>query len=51
MKWDRKDQAIFECADKGLAGLKRFGWLTLDEYENIQTILNEAIKKKEEVDL
>jgi len=45
--WDRKDQAIFECADKGLVGLKRFGWLTLEEYERIQTIISEAIQKKE----
>ena len=49
MKWDMKDQAIFECADKGLLGLKRFGWLTLQEYEEIQQVIRKAIEEKEEL--
>lgn len=46
-EWDKKDQAIFECADRGLIGLKRFGWLTLIEYEDIIEIIQKAIREKE----
>ena len=47
--WDKKDQAIFECADKGLLGLKRFGWLTLSEYEEIDKFIHIAIEEKKDI--
>ena len=49
MKWDKKDQAIFECADKGLTGLMRMEWLTRQEYIEISKIIQKAIGSKEEL--
>ena len=47
MKWEKKDQMIFECADKALIFLRRLGWLTTEEYEEIHTIIDKAIKSKD----
>ena len=49
MKWDKKDQAIFECADKGLTELMRMEWLTRQEYIEISKIIQKAIESKEEL--
>ena len=47
MKWNKKDQYIFDCADKGLTALRNIGWLTGKEYDDIQDIISQSIKRKE----
>ena len=46
MKWTLAEQSIYQCISSGLTGLKRLGWLSLDEYENILNILQECIDAK-----
>ena len=50
MEWDKKDQAIFEITDKGLGALRRNGWLSWEKYNKIQSIIDQAIKTKEQED-
>jgi hypothetical protein len=47
MKWNKETQIIFECADKGLSGLRKLGWLTQQEYDDIQKILDKSIEKEQ----
>lgn len=44
-KWDRIAQSFFECFDKALVGLKREGYITLEDYEHLQTIFSDMIKE------
>ena len=35
MIWTIAEQSLWEVIKAGLTGLKRLGWLTLNEYEHI----------------
>ena len=45
MEWTKKDQSIFECFSVALAGLKREGWITLEESETIRKIISKGIER------
>jgi len=47
MEWDNKIQSIFQCADEGLRALKQHHWLTGKEYDDIQDIISESIRRKQ----
>ena len=45
-KWDKIDQALWDCVVAGLRGFKNSGWLTLTEYENICDLMQKLIFKE-----
>ena len=45
-KWTKEAQSLWECTTTALVGLKRCGYLKLEDYENIITELQEAIDDK-----
>jgi hypothetical protein len=44
-KWNKTDQALWDCAITALRGLKINNWLTLKEYEQVCNLMQELIFK------
>lgn len=47
-EWDRIAQSFFECFNSALLGLKREGYIFLEDYEAINIELHNRLKKPED---
>ena len=47
-EWDRTAQSFFDCFNSALVGLKKEGYITLDDYEHLVWDLQKKIKEPKE---